>query len=80
MIGSARSEGDNPMTDDQAGLRGSRLFTLRIWTETVGQGTEHRGSVRDVATGAHRSFRQWSDLTSFLVEQVQEGRSVTEDV
>jgi hypothetical protein len=68
------------VTDDDAGQRPPRLFTLRIWTETGGQGTEHRGRVRDVATGAHRSFRQWSDLTSFLIEQVREGRSVTKDV
>lgn len=68
------------MTDEDPGQRRSRLFTLRIWTETVGQGTEHRGSVRDVATGAHRSFRRWSDLASFLVEQVEEDRSVTKDV
>jgi hypothetical protein len=46
----------------------SQLFTVRIRAE----GTEWRGSVRDVASGAFRNFREWSDLTSFLAAQVEE--------
>lgn len=59
--------------------RRARLFTLRLWTEPGLGGIEHRGSVRDVATGAHRSFRDWSALTAFLIEQVAESRPDTEE-
>jgi hypothetical protein len=52
----------------------SRLFTVRTWTEAVEGDTEHRGTVRDVASGAYRNFRRWSDLTSFLAEQLHEDR------
>ncbi len=52
--------------------RRSRLFTVRIWSEAVGNGLEHRGSVRDVASGAFRNFREWSDLTSFLADRMEE--------
>jgi hypothetical protein len=52
--------------------RTSRVFTVRIWSEIVGDVIEHRGQVRDVTTGAHRGFRSWSDLTSFLTEQLAE--------
>jgi hypothetical protein len=33
---------------------------------------DRRGSVRDAESGAFRSFREWSDLTSFLAEQLNE--------
>lgn len=59
--------------------RRSRLFTVRIWTEAVEKGTEHRGSVRDVVSGAHRSFRQWPDLTSFLADQLEEDATIEEE-
>lgn len=52
----------------------SRLFTVRIWTEAVEGDGEHRGTVRDVASGAYRNFQRWSDLASFLAEQLQEDR------
>ena len=43
-----------------------RLFTVRIWDEVGADGIEHRGEVRDVTSGAFRSFRTWPELTSFL--------------
>jgi hypothetical protein len=59
-----------------AGQRRSRLFTVRIWSELAADRMEQRGSVRDVESGAFRSFRDWSDLTAFLAQQLDEERSV----
>jgi hypothetical protein len=50
----------------------SMRFAIRLWQEDVGDGTEYRGSVRDVVSGAFRSFRSWSDLTAFMVAQMEE--------
>lgn len=61
--------------DDDIGTGRSRLFTVRIWTEPAGQGVAQRGSVRDVGNGAFRNFREWSDLTSFITDQLEDGRS-----
>jgi hypothetical protein len=63
--------------DDTAETR-SRMFTLRMWSEPVKDGTERRGCVRDVASGAFRNFRDWSALTSFLTEQLDETPRGTE--
>lgn len=51
----------------------SRLFTVRLWTEEAAGGIEYRGSVRDVTAGAYRDFREWAELTAFMVEQTEEG-------
>lgn len=51
----------------------THLFTLRLWTERLGDGrVEQRGHVRYVLTGEHRSFRDWATLVSYLVAKVQE--------
>lgn len=50
----------------------SRLFAVRLWREDVAGGREYRGSVREVVSGASRSFRDWSDLVAFLVEWMEE--------
>ena len=60
------------MAGEREDDRGPRLFTVRIWSERVGGGVEHRGSVRAVKTGAFRNFREWSDLTSFLAQNLGE--------
>jgi hypothetical protein len=65
-------------TNDE-GDRGSRLFTVRLWSERVGDEVERRGSVRAVDSGAFRNFREWPDLTSFLDEQLEEQRSMTDE-
>ena len=65
------------MAHDDAAPPRSRLFTVRIWEEPTGSGIEHRGRVRDVASGAHRGFRQWSELTAFIADEFDEDR-VTE--
>lgn len=50
----------------------SRLFTVRLWTEQVVGGIEYRGCVRDVVSGAFLGFRDWSDLTGFMAERLDE--------
>lgn len=50
----------------------SRLFSIRLWKEPVAGGSEYRGSVHDVVSGAYRSFRDWSDLVGFMIERVEE--------
>jgi len=49
-----------------------RLFTVRIWSGASAEGRERRGQVRDVTTGAFRSFRSWAELTSFLADHLAE--------
>jgi hypothetical protein len=56
-----------------------RLFTVRIWSEDVDGVAEHRGQVRDVASGAFASFREWSHLTSFLAEQLDHHLPLTDE-
>lgn len=56
------------------------VFAVRLWKEELGGGgSEYRGSVRDVTTGAFRSFRDWSDLVAFMVARIEE-RPRTEEV
>lgn len=50
----------------------THLFALRLWKVEVPGGSEYRGSVRDVASGAWRHFRDWSDVQAFVIEQVDE--------
>jgi hypothetical protein len=61
-------------TGTQAAARPrSHLFTVRLWKQAVEGGWEYRGSVREVMSGANRSFRDWSELAAFMVERVEEG-------
>ncbi len=53
----------------------SHLFTVRLWKEEVTGGSEHRGNVRDVVSGAFRNFRNWSDLAAFMVARIEEAES-----
>ena len=50
----------------------ARVFAVRLWKEELGGGSEYRGSVRDVTTGAFRGFRDWSDLVAFMVARIEE--------
>jgi len=50
----------------------SQLFAVRLWKEEVAGGSEYRGSVREVISGAFRSFRNFSDLAAFMIERVEE--------
>jgi hypothetical protein len=55
------------------------VFAVRLWKEELGGGSEYRGSVREVTSGAFRSFREWSDLVAFMVARIEE-RPGTEEV
>ena len=57
----------------------SRLFAVRLWREEVAGGSEYRGSVRDVVSGAFRHFREWSDLAAFMVARVEEAEGAQVD-
>lgn len=60
----------------ERGTAGSRshLFAVRLWREEAAGAAEYRGSVREVTSGAFRNFRDWSDLTEFMIAWVEEGR------
>jgi hypothetical protein len=46
----------------------SRLFTVRLWREDLGDGqVEWRGEVHHVESGETRYFRDWSVLVQFLL-------------
>jgi hypothetical protein len=48
--------------------RRSHLFTVRIWTEALGDGrVEWRGQAQHALSGERRYFRVWPALVSFLL-------------
>ena len=55
----------------QPGRQRSHLFLVRLWRAEVDGGAEYRGSVRDVTSGAWRNFRDWSDVSAFMLTQVE---------
>ena len=51
----------------------SHLFTVRIWSEILGDGRkEWRGQVRYVINNDTRYFREWSTLVAFIKEKLSE--------
>lgn len=52
----------------------SRLFTLRLWQEAVGDTLEWRGKVQQVDSGETQHFRNWDALTEFLVAQMDNSK------
>jgi hypothetical protein len=57
---------------DRAAKPRSLFFAVRLWTEEVADGWEYRGTVQDVVGRAFRSFRDWSDLTAFMMARIEE--------
>ncbi|HUF84784.1 MAG TPA: hypothetical protein VMQ81_09370 [Acidimicrobiia bacterium] len=57
---------------DHTRTTSTQMFTVRMWTEEGPSGAQLRGSVRNVDSGAHRSFNRLDDLTAFLAEQLDE--------
>ena len=55
----------------------TRLFTVRLRTKGAPEGVQRRGHVRDVSTGAFRSFRNWSRLTTSVAERFTLGDRAT---
>jgi hypothetical protein len=54
--------------------RGSQLFTVRLWAEDTGDGTEYRGQVRHVLSGSTRHFRRWEELGAHMASVLEEAR------
>jgi hypothetical protein len=50
----------------------SCLFTVRLWKQPGVGGSEYRGSVRKVISGSNRNFRDWLELVSFMMAQMEE--------
>ncbi len=51
----------------------SSLFTIRLWQENVGSGTEEvRMQVRHVLSGETHCFREWARLIEYLEYKLQE--------
>ena len=62
--------------DDDRGRPQSHLFLVRVWTSERGRGAEFRSNVRDVTSGATRSFRNWSDVAAFMMARVEENEAL----
>ena len=69
-IGSrAENHRDRP---EAADLR-AHLFTVRLWSEVLGDGrTEWRGQIQHVTNREKCYFREWSTLVSFLERKLSE--------
>ena len=58
------------------GQQHSQLFTVRLWTEELGDGRrEWRGQVRHVTSGETRYFREWPTLIAWLVAMLPDPES-----
>ena len=56
---------------DQDRCRRSHLFTVRLWSEAMGDGrAEWRGQVRYVPSGETCYFRDWSTLVALFLDMV----------
>jgi hypothetical protein len=59
-------------SDAERLLPHSHLFTVRLWTEPLGDGqVERRGQVQHVLSGERHSFRDWASLMAFLEDKLQ---------
>ncbi len=72
MESNERTAGDGA---HEAARPSSYLFTVRLWKQPGAGGSEYRGSVREVISGANRNFREWSELASFMMAQMEEDES-----
>jgi hypothetical protein len=59
--------------DTDRNLPRSHLFTVRLWTESLGNGQfEQRARVQHVLSGERRYFRDWPTLVRYLAKKLQE--------
>jgi len=64
-------ENQQTKDDREEQLRRSHLFTVRIWSEALGDGrAEWRGQVRYVPSGETRYFRDWPTLVALFLEML----------
>ncbi len=58
-------------SEEEGLYRRSYLFTVRLWSEALGEGqAEWRGQVRYVTSGETRYFRDWSTLVTLFLEML----------
>jgi hypothetical protein len=69
-----KTMGSGVMAPEDPEHAGSQLFTVRLWTEDTGEGTEYRGQVRHVLSGSTRHFRRWEELAACLASVLEEAR------
>jgi hypothetical protein len=67
MERSAREQQGHPADRAHA-----RVFVVRVWKSDAPEQPEYRGTVRDVAGGAWRSFRDWSDAATFMMARFED--------
>jgi hypothetical protein len=57
----------------------SHLFTIRLWTESLGDGqVSRRGRVQYVLSGERRFFKDWTTLVEYLEAKMKELDSVAD--
>lgn len=62
--------------DSSKRIHQSHLFTLRVWSEELGDGVvEWRGRVQHVASGEARYFRGWPTLIPLLQAMLDDSAS-----
>jgi hypothetical protein len=57
---------------DRAAKPRTRVFTVRLWTEGVAGRSEYRGTVQEIVSRSFHNFRDWSDLTAFMIERMED--------
>jgi len=71
-------ENQRTTSDQEEGRPRSHLFTVRLWSEALGDGqAEWRGEVRYVASGETRYFRNWPALSAIFLEMLSAGDDLT---
>jgi hypothetical protein len=61
------------LRDTDQSLPRSHLFTVRLWTEPLGNGQfERRGRVQHALSGERRYFRDWPSLVRYLERKLQQ--------
>ena len=67
------SKAEDPLELEEAAHPRAYLFTVRLWSEVLGDGrTEWRGQIQHVTTREKCYFREWSTLVSFLEQKLSE--------
>ncbi len=64
--------------DEDHPLARSQLFTVRLWTEDLGEGRlEWRGKVQHTLSGEAVYFRDWPSLISFMSGRLPPPEAIT---
>lgn len=70
-----RNDGTHDSRERAVARPHSHLFTVRLWKQEVTGGLEYHGSVREVTSGAFRTFRDWPELVAFMVDRLEDEES-----